>query len=142
MTPLEARRFVAAAERILPARAGLPSVTEANVLGYLEAARENPSFLAFETNLLEGLTLLGDLATTMFDVEFSDAEPEKRDAVLRRLQELPLPAARKFFELLVRLTLAGYLCDPIHGGNRDAIAWRALGVHIERSPSPAEMADA
>lgn len=138
MKPLDRRRFAAAAERILPADAGLPSASEAHVLGYLDDFRKHSNFAAIETDLLEGLGLLGDQARVLFDVEFADADAEQQDAVLRHLEAMPLPSVRRFFTSLIRLTLAGYLCDPVHGGNRGAIAWRALDVHIKRSPSPKE----
>jgi gluconate 2-dehydrogenase gamma chain len=33
-----------------------------------------------------------------------------------------------FFELVRKHTLEGYYGSPRHGGNRDAVSWRMLGV--------------
>ena len=35
---------------------------------------------------------------------------------------------RSFFELLLRHTMEGYYGSPRHGGNRDAVSWRMLGL--------------
>ncbi len=35
--------------------------------------------------------------------------------------------AEAFFQLLHSYTLAGFFADPVHGGNRDMIAWKLIG---------------
>lgn len=35
---------------------------------------------------------------------------------------------RRFFELVRKHTLEGYYGSPRHGGNRDAVSWRMLGL--------------
>ena len=35
---------------------------------------------------------------------------------------------RTFFELVRKHTLEGYYGSPRHGGNRDAVSWRMLGL--------------
>ncbi len=32
-----------------------------------------------------------------------------------------------FFEILRSHTIAGFFCDPIHGGNRDLVGWKLIG---------------
>jgi gluconate 2-dehydrogenase gamma chain len=34
----------------------------------------------------------------------------------------------EFFELVRRHTLQGYYGSPRHGGNKDAVSWRMLGL--------------
>jgi gluconate 2-dehydrogenase gamma chain len=36
-------------------------------------------------------------------------------------------AAKDFFNLLLEYTMAGFLADPVHGGNRDMVGWKLLG---------------
>ena len=36
-------------------------------------------------------------------------------------------SARGFFGQLHAITMAGFFADPIHGGNRDKVAWRMIG---------------
>jgi gluconate 2-dehydrogenase gamma chain len=35
---------------------------------------------------------------------------------------------RRFFELVRNHTMEGYYGSPRHGGNRDAVSWRMLGL--------------
>jgi gluconate 2-dehydrogenase gamma chain len=54
-------------------------------------------------------------------------------AALAAPQQLEVVSAieqqnRKFFELVRSHTLEGYYGTPRHGGNRDAVSWRMLGL--------------
>ena len=35
--------------------------------------------------------------------------------------------ANVFFESLLEMTIEGFFCDPIYGGNRDMVAWKMIG---------------
>lgn len=74
-----------------------------------------------------GLELLAGLSRDLFGMDFADLPGEDQDAVLRRVASVPHPAARRFFAALVNLALAGFLCDPAHGGNRNGVGWRYIG---------------
>jgi len=53
------------------------------------------------------------------------------------LQQMTAEADLAFFPLLVLHTRQGFLADPIYGGNRDRIGWKAIGF-----PGPASLAEA
>jgi gluconate 2-dehydrogenase gamma chain len=36
-------------------------------------------------------------------------------------------ASRSFFGQLLSITMAGFFCDPLYGGNRDKVSWKMLG---------------
>jgi len=36
-------------------------------------------------------------------------------------------SAKRFFDFAREMTIEGYFCDPIYGGNRDMVAWRYVG---------------
>lgn len=47
-----------------------------------------------------------------------------------KLQDSAFPdGGTKFFGLLRRHTLEGFLCDPMYGGNRNFIGWKTIGFH-------------
>jgi gluconate 2-dehydrogenase gamma chain len=37
-----------------------------------------------------------------------------------------VPAA-VFFDTLLKMSIEGFFCDPVYGGNRDMVAWRMIG---------------
>ena len=39
-------------------------------------------------------------------------------------------ALKRFFATVIAHTMQGYYGDPRHGGNRDAVSWRMLGVPV------------
>jgi gluconate 2-dehydrogenase gamma chain len=54
-----------------------------------------------------------------------------QDALLAELEkggaDLDGVPSGVFFEYLLQNTVEGYFCDPIHGGNRDMVGWKAVG---------------
>jgi len=62
---------------------------------------------------------------------FAGMSEADQDAYLRRLEngELDLDGvpSNVFFDLLLQNTIEGYLSDPIYGGNRDMVGWKAIG---------------
>ena len=62
---------------------------------------------------------------------FATLTPDVRHAVLGDLESgtiaFPDVPAKTFFAFLWQNTKEGYFADPIHGGNRDMLAWRMIG---------------
>jgi len=57
---------------------------------------------------------------------FDLLEPARQTALLAQLEGEP----KRFFGLVIAHTMQGYYGDPRHGGNRDAVSWRMLGVPV------------
>ena len=55
----------------------------------------------------------------------------ERDAVITQLQKGTLDIgevpSKTFFNQLLQNTREGYFCDPVHGGNKDMLAWKMVG---------------
>jgi len=53
------------------------------------------------------------------------------DAVITQLQKGTLDIgavpSKVFFNQLLQNTREGYFCDPVHGGNKDMLAWKMVG---------------
>ena len=32
-----------------------------------------------------------------------------------------------FFQALLAITIEGYFCDPVYGGNKDMVSWKLIG---------------
>lgn len=124
----EQRRTLAAAvARVLPSEGG-PGAAEAGVAEYLGQALGHRSYRTYLLPLMaQGLDFLDGLARQCHGEAFHRLDAPRQDELLGQLPGHAHPGVRMFFNLLVNLTLEGFLCDPVHGGNRDFVGWQALG---------------
>jgi hypothetical protein len=116
-----AAEIEAAASRIIPTD-DAPGAREAGVIFFIDRALA--SFAADHRDAFEnGLPVLQAKTREMFrDAQkFSQATPEQQDAVLTALEGQPI------FELILNLTVMGFLADPARGGNRDGMGWKTIG---------------
>ena len=125
MPDLQSRTLAALSESILPSDDG-PGAAEAGVVAYIEQVLSALSPQA-QQRISGGLDLVESLAVQMHGKSFAECSSEQRGEVLSRLQRIPHPLARGFLATLVDLTLEGFFCDPLYGGNRDATGWRYIG---------------
>lgn len=62
---------------------------------------------------------------------FEQMDGPQQDAYLTLLQtsdrDLGGVPSNVFFETLLAMTVEGYFCDPVYGGNRDMGAWKMIG---------------
>jgi len=82
-----------------------------------------------------GLKGVGESSLALFGREFVDLGKAQQDALLRKLESNQAPGAvwsrvapGDFFNRVVEHTLEGFYGGPRHGGNRDAVSWRMLGL--------------
>src|SRR3954451_18134033 len=62
---------------------------------------------------------------------FGKLTVEEQDAYLKALENAPRDLggvpSDVFFESLLELTIEGYFCDPVYGGNKDMVSWKLIG---------------
>jgi gluconate 2-dehydrogenase gamma chain len=62
---------------------------------------------------------------------FENLQGPQQDAYLTTLQtgdrDLGGVPGKVFFESLLAMTIEGYFCDPVYGGNKDMAAWAMIG---------------
>jgi gluconate 2-dehydrogenase gamma chain len=62
---------------------------------------------------------------------FSKLGPDEQDAYLESLEkqsrDLNGVPSVVFFESLLDLTVEGYFCDPVYGGNQNMVGWKLVG---------------
>lgn len=82
-----------------------------------------------------GLQGVHQSSLALFGRPFVDLAAAQQDDLLRKLESNQMPgdvwkkiSATEFFGRLVDHTLQGYYGGPRHGGNRDAVSWRMLGL--------------
>jgi len=179
----------AATARIIPTDQD-PGAREANVVrfidrylsgtGYIYASADGSGFLrmegkeaeawqtrvtALQQRYREGLRSLEQLSRDMFQMGFTELEPDRQDQVLEALSGWPKPERLdirpmvegegnrpgsggappsnqpipddelEFFPMLVLHTRQGFYSDPVYGGNRDHVGWEVIGFPGPRSLS-------
>jgi gluconate 2-dehydrogenase gamma chain len=128
----------AASARLIPSDAD-PGATEADVVAFIDAQLAKGHIGSFKGEIRAGLRQMDVLAHRAGSASFAQAAPALQDDVLRQLQHgMRLEgrwSSRHFFLVLLTLTLEGFLCDPVYGGNRDKMGWRFIGFE-PRPPHP------
>jgi gluconate 2-dehydrogenase gamma chain len=134
-TEPEARIVAAAAARIFPTDESGPGASEAGVVIYIDRQLGSPygrdRYRYRGEPFLDGPPELGYQGPlTPRDIYrqgleslagFTELDPAAQDARLRAIQHT------EFFQLLLRHTIEGMFCDPMHGGNVDKLGWQLIG---------------
>lgn len=127
----------AALDRLIPAQDDLPSACAARVDVYVDRQLGSERFAGIKAEVRRGLGLLDTLAKKRHRRRFHELDGAAQDALLAAMQTGTAPTAgfqaQRFFEILHTLAMEGYLSAPRHGGNRDGIAWKALGISWEHN---------
>lgn len=126
-TGLEYTTMAAACERILP-RDDDPGAKDANVPAYIDRILQTPELKQMKKDFLDGLAALERRSRSMFQKGFAEATPEQQDELLTIFKDSGERTGEgHFYELLVVLTLEGFLGDPSYGGNQGKVGWRLIG---------------
>ena len=63
--------------------------------------------------------------------DFVDLMEDEQDAVLQAIGDEEVEfegvSAKQFFDFAKEMTIEGFFCDPVYGGNRDMAGWRYVG---------------
>jgi gluconate 2-dehydrogenase gamma chain len=133
LTDAEAATLTAACDRIVPPD-DWPGAAEAGVVRFLDrqlATRERDQLATWQ----KGVRGLEATARERRGKAFAELSSEDQTALLKDMEAGEVGAAawegldpRAFFDRLVRYTMMGFYGDPRHGGNRQHVSWRMLGV--------------
>jgi gluconate 2-dehydrogenase gamma chain len=155
LTAAEIRTIEAITERLIPADADGPGARDAGVVRFIDSQLagwygrgqrwymqgpfpEPLDTQGYQTHhtpaqlIREGLTALdAHVRSANADADFASLPEEQQIAILQRLENQEInfdsvPGAL-FFSFLLEMTIEGYFCDPVHGGNRDMAGWRYVG---------------
>lgn len=124
LTVAEGRTLEALCEQIIPADQ-TPGAAWAGVVNYIDRQLMGP-FRRQRGSYRSGLAALDQEARHFGGAPFAALSPERQTVILSNLQG----ENRRFFSMVVAHTMQGYYGDPRHGGNREAVSWRMLGVPV------------
>lgn len=116
--------LTAICDRIFPAD-DFPGVSQAGVITFLDR-QLNHSLQRYRDVYRDGLERAESANRNRFGREIALLTPQQQDDVVTAIEG----EDRDFFALLRRRTLYGYCGSPRHGGKRDAVSWKMLGVNV------------
>jgi gluconate 2-dehydrogenase gamma chain len=118
----QARTLAVICDQIVPADQ-FPSASQAGVLTYIDRQLIR-HYRRHRDAYRDGLEKAGKMSVQRFGRQLADVPPGQQLEVVSDLSQQDRP----FFELVRSHTLEGYYGSPRHGGNRDAVSWRMLGL--------------
>jgi gluconate 2-dehydrogenase gamma chain len=117
-----ARLLAVLCDQIIPAD-DFPSASQAGVVAYIDRQLAR-HYRTHQAAYQAGLEEADALNRVRFRCGLVDATPEQQRETVAALEK----NNRVFFELLREHTMEGFYGSPRHGGNRDAVSWRMLGL--------------
>ena len=130
LTPQQAADLAAIADRIIP-KDDAPSASEVGLVFFADqylatiGAHDKPKF---EKALVDANAAAKKQVRTA--TSFAALTTRQQDAVLQSIE------STDGFGLLRAITVSGYLCHPLHSGNRNSAGWKAIGFEERMSWSP------
>lgn len=119
---------------LLPTEPGAPGAREIHAEVFLRGALADPRLAPAERAfLVEGVESLDKLAHDMTGKRFIELSHDRREAVLRGLEETP--QGRRWLGEMLGYLMEALLGDPVYGGNPDGIGWSWL-AHTPGFPRP------
>jgi gluconate 2-dehydrogenase gamma chain len=118
----DADTLTAICDQMIPADE-FPSASQAGVLSYIDLQLTR-HYKRHQQAYLDGLEQANLLSRKEFGVELAAASPQQQFAIAQAVEK----QNPRFFDLVRSHTMQGYYGSPRHGGNRDAVSWRMLGL--------------
>ena len=117
-----ARILAALCDQIIPAD-DFPSASQAGVVSYIDRQLAR-HYRRHQNAYRDGLEQADAKSRNRCGHALADAPPAQQLQIALVLEK----ENRAFFELVRQHTMEGYYGSPRHGGNRDAVSWRMLGL--------------
>ena len=118
----QALTLAAMCDQIIPAD-DFPSASEAGVVTYIDHQLDR-TYKRHRNTYRDGLEQADAMSRMRFGRDLAALSSQQRVEIVGAIEQ----QNRKFFDLVRSHTLEGYYGSPRHGGNRDAVSWRMLGL--------------
>ncbi len=125
-TPAEAKLVASISDCVIPAGDG-PGATEAGVIYYIDRQLSGP-LQRFHEAYRTGIPRFESACHARHGRSFSDLDAESRTSFLQTIESSDDAELRGFFAMVVDHTMQGFYGAPSHGGNRDEVSWKMLGI--------------
>ena len=118
----QARTLTAICDQIIPAD-DFPSASQAGVLTYIDKQLVR-HYRRHQDAYRDGLAQADAISREHFGRYLAEVKQDQQLQVINFIEQ----QNHSFFELIRKHTIEGYYGSPRHGGNRDAVSWRMLGM--------------
>jgi gluconate 2-dehydrogenase gamma chain len=118
----QARDLAVLCDQIVPADT-FPSASQAGVLDYIDKQLVR-AYRRHQDAYRDGLEAAGKMSRERFGHALAELTPPQQLEIVAAIESQNRP----FFDLVRGHTMEGYYGSPRHGGNRDAVSWRMLGL--------------
>lgn len=132
----EAHTIEAISERIFPADESGPGATEAAAIVYIDRALAGYG-RSLQRLYRRGVRALNQYAAQLHDgMKFSELPASQQDEIISvfldgktspTIEENERALLTEFIGAVRLHTLEGVFCDPMYGGNRNAVGWKLIG---------------
>jgi len=121
-TAAEAETVEAISAQLIPADRD-PGAKEAFVVNYIDI-QLGRQFKKHQRAYRQGIAVLEAVCRAKYGKRFVELPPEAQIEALNALEE----SSPSFFQLILAHTRQGFYGDPRHGGNRNMVSWKMLGL--------------
>ena len=121
-TAEEGQTVDAICERIIPADRD-PGAKEARAVNYIDIQLTR-AFKRYQKAYREGIATVDAASRKKFGRRFVELPAGQQTEVLTDIEK----SSSAFFELILAHTRQGFYGDPRHGGNRNRVSWKMIGV--------------
>lgn len=118
----DAATLAAICDQIIPAD-DFPSASQAGVLHFIDLQLLG-HYQRHQKNYRDSLKQANQWSRTRFGMDLASASAQQQFQIVSAIEKDNKP----FFDLVRAHTMQGYYGTPRHGGNRDAVSWRMLGL--------------
>ncbi len=133
LTVKEARTLAAACDQIIPGD-DAPGAAWAGVVNFIDRQLCGP-YWRLRHSYREGIAATDKSSHLLYGSDFAVLAQDKQVELLAKMEQDQAPqeawqkiSSTEFFGLLVDHTMQGFYGDPRHGGNRDRVSWKMVGL--------------
>lgn len=122
----EASLIEALCDRIVPEDED-PGALKAGVLYYID--RQLAGALArFGRAYRTGIEAFSSICSDRTGQSFTALSNNEKDSFLREIESGSIKGLNPFFTMVIDHTMQGYYGSPKHGGNKDEVSWKMIGI--------------
>ncbi len=121
-TAEEAATVDAICEALIPSDSD-PGARAARVVNYIDIQLTR-HFRKHQRAYREGIAAVEAASRTKFSKPFTGISTDEQSELLTEFEE----KSKTFFDLILAHTRQGFYGDPRHGGNRDMVSWKMVGL--------------